>query len=147
MSSDAPHLSNRGARRHERATCHIVALAFPLGEGDGHVRASPARARADGGIPALIVDLSPAGLSLVTELFLPRGCEVDVSVSLPTRGETRLTGQVRNVVMIDRTPRYKIGLRLTGDQASRLPLVNELLARSEPGNADSSGAEVRRAGA
>lgn len=141
--SDTPRIP-AVAREHSRTTCKIGGFAIPTGSAEDGVRLSSSRAGSDGTFPVTIVDLSPGGMSLVTEVFLPRGCELEVRVADAgaRRGGT-LLGQVRNVSMSDRTPRYRMGVRLQADEASQSVIEGLLKLLSDNGDGTClHGAEV-----
>ncbi|MEN0019490.1 MAG: hypothetical protein AAF747_01250 [Planctomycetota bacterium] len=124
--SDSPVII-RDARRFEialRARFRINSAAAEA------VRLTPSAGATSGWLEAQTTDVSRGGIGLVTPLYLPRGCCIDVEVfHLHARdGDTplvRTTVEVRRVQMTDSRPAYMIGTATvadddTGEQQMRM---------------------------
>lgn len=109
MSSDFASLTVRQNKRREIAIAAHVAIAP---EHSAKVRLTPGATTRAGWFDATLVDASEGGLGLVTEVFVPRGCLIDVDIRNPiNQDETLLKARLRvkRLQMIDRRPGYLAG--------------------------------------
>ncbi len=145
MKSVTPEGDVALVRQHARQACRLHAALQPAEEIRDQVRFAPAHAKLDGSVPAVIVDLSAGGASVETGVFVPRGCPIELRVPRPQGGsELLLSGVVRSVRMIDRSPRYRFGVELIGDRSTRDAMVEEMV---QPGvHARDSGGPVPEQG-
>jgi len=120
-------------RQHQRVRCSI---ACPLRVAPEHakmVQLSSIAADASGGFEGTLVDLSRGGAGVRTSVFVPK--QTRLIVRLPDAGGTlSLTLRVMRVQMIDRTPRYELGLALvdaTPELVSAVGAMIEAVAREQ----------------
>lgn len=109
MSSDFASLTVRQNRRREIAVAAHIAIAKEHAE---IVRLAPGATTRAGWFDATVVDASEGGLGFVSELFVPRGCLVQVDVRNPLNTDESLlvaTMRIKRVLMIDRRPGYLVG--------------------------------------
>jgi hypothetical protein len=109
MSSDFASLTVRQNRRREIAVAAHIAVAK---EHAKIVRLAPGAATRAGWFDATVVDASEGGLGFVSELFVPRGCLVQVDIRNPLNTDESLlvaSMRIKRVLMIDRRPGYLVG--------------------------------------
>lgn len=144
MDQLGPEQQQHAVRQHQRAGCSIAARLSCEPESERSLRFASSRTAAHGSLPATIVDLSPGGVSILVDLFLPRGSMLVIEVPPISGSRTaRFTGQVRNVSMLDRTPRYKVGLRLLGEERSRQAMIAGLLDAARAAGSSGEGGDAR----
>ncbi len=109
MSSDFASLTVRQNRRREIAVSAHVAVSPKHAE---IVRLAPGAATRGGWFDSTVVDASEGGLGFVSELYVPRGCLVDVDIRCPQNPEETIfvaSMRIKRVLMIDRRPGYLVG--------------------------------------
>ncbi len=131
-------------RRHSRRECDLAARLCIDDLHEAQVVFSNAVAEADGSLPLRIVDCSEGGLGLRSPVYVPRGAQVVVEVTLDGADKSvqhRIQLRVQRSVMVDREPAYYLGTSLV-DQAAAAPAIGELLAAIGPDDqaAEGSGA-------
>ena len=116
-------------RRHTRLECSLPGL---LRVGDAHsaqIVFSRAVVDGDGAVPACVVDCSEGGVGLNTAVYLPKGADLRLLVSLPgPRGaiEHELHLRVRRSSMVSRAPSYYLGTSVI-DRSGTAASLGELL--------------------
>ncbi len=118
------------------AARYDIALRARFRVGPGHagvVRFSQAAGAKDGWIDADVVDLSSHGVGLVSDVFVPRGCGLELRVFGHDSGELLFTIPcvVRRVVMTDRRPAYLVGVAFETTDGSALRQIHALIERLE----------------
>ena len=76
------------------------------------VRLAPGAATRGGWFDSTVVDASEGGLGFVTELYVPRGCLVQVDIRNPISTDESIfvaSMRIKRVLMIDRRPGYLVG--------------------------------------
>ena len=76
------------------------------------VRLAPGAATRGGWFDSTVVDASEGGLGFVSELYVPRGCLVDVDIRSPQNHDESIfiaCMRIKRVLMIDRRPGYLVG--------------------------------------
>lgn len=115
-------------RQHERFECRIAArirVAAACGE---QVAFSRAVGDGTGALEATVVDCSKGGLGLETPIFLPRGVLLTVHPGSGP-GETGvLEVRVQRATMLDRSPRFYLGVSYVGSGSEHDRAVGALLA-------------------
>lgn len=109
MSSEYASLTVRQNRRREIAIAAHIAVMKEHAE---IVRLAPGAATRAGWFDGTVVDASEGGLGFVSELFVPRGCMVQVDIRNPLNTDQSLlvsSMRIKRVLMIDRRPGYLIG--------------------------------------
>ncbi|MCB9847834.1 MAG: PilZ domain-containing protein [Phycisphaeraceae bacterium] len=127
MSSEYASLTVRQNRRREIAIAAHVAVAPHHAE---IVRLAPGAATRGGWFDATVVDASEGGLGFVSELFVPRGCSVQVDIRSPVQpDESLIIAQMRikRVLMVDRRPGYLVGGVFEGNDERFEELVSRFL--------------------
>lgn len=120
----------RNAARYDVA----LRARFRVGpEHAGVVRFSQAAGSKDGWIEADVVDLSAHGVGLVSNVFVPRQCRLELRVLGQDTGELLFTipCSVRRVVMTDRRPAYLLGLAFETTDGTALRQLHSLIERLE----------------
>lgn len=98
-------------RRYERHELVLPAIVSVAPEHQSLVRFNSAVCERDGWIPATLTDISPGGLGLMTQVFLPRMSLIRVRV-LRGHDEAQVLDvkvRVQRVIMSDRRPAYLVG--------------------------------------
>jgi hypothetical protein len=134
-------------RQHERVSCRIGAAVrvAPIHEPFVPIARGVKEGPDGAGVPATIVDISRGGLGIETTIFLPKSARVEVSLpGMEVGAETArvvLVGTVMRITMINRTPRYYLGLAFVGEDATTQANAAALLTRLR-----STAAAMARAG-
>lgn len=97
------------------------------------VRFSQAAGVRDGWPEAEVVDLSAHGVGLVSGVFVPRGCRLELRVFGAAKNDLlfSIPCTVRRVVMTDRRPAYLLGLAFETSDGSALRQIRALLEQLE----------------
>ncbi|MCL4219894.1 MAG: PilZ domain-containing protein [Phycisphaerales bacterium] len=98
-------------RRFERHELVLPAILSVAPEHQALVRFNPSICERDGWIPATLADISPGGLGLITQVFIPRMSLMRVRVM---RGEDErqvldVKVRLQRICMTDRRPAYLLG--------------------------------------
>lgn len=98
-------------RRFERHELVLPAILSVAPEHQSLVRFNPSICERDGWIPATLADISPGGLGLITQVFIPRMSLMRVRVM---RGEDErqvldVKVRLQRICMTDRRPAYLLG--------------------------------------
>lgn len=120
-------------RQHERWQCQMECVARVGPDAAAQVRVSARVASRDGGVPGELIDCSKGGMGLRTGVFMPKGAELLVDVTLPEGGSVRLTGRVQRVTMLDRTPTYYLGIAFVANGSEASGSVERLLGAASRG--------------
>ena len=98
-------------RRHDRYLGDYPGVFSVSSSSDGGVRVSRSMLSQAGAVAMRVVDLSRGGVGVRCPLYLPRGCELQMRLTIP--GPTAFTIQtqviVQRVRMLDCVPNYYIG--------------------------------------
>lgn len=119
-------------RQHERQLCQLPGSVVIAPDHANQVILSRTTVDSTGALDARIVDCSRGGLGLETKVFLPRTCRV--LVRLKPEGlanaphDLELSCRVQRVTMLDRTPRYYLGLSFIGQGEAHAARAAQLLA-------------------
>lgn len=131
-------LTVRHSQRHEVALEAEVRIAS---EHSGHVRLAPASGVRGDRLAVTIVDISAGGLGVMSNVFLPRACLVEIRAADPKNphGPPMLetAARVQRVTMVDRRPGYLIGLAFVRRDDALEDALDRLLAQT----ADAESAE------
>lgn len=121
-------------RQHERYSCRLAAATRVAQDLEGAVPlARGVREGSDGaGIACTIVDVSRGGIGIETGVFLPKTCKVEVTLPGSSIGDASarvaLRGTVMRIAMLDRTPRYYLGLSFNPSDMTTTKIAEALLA-------------------
>lgn len=127
-------------RQHERAACDLGAyVRVDTDPADQVVfsRSAAPGGRGDSEIDVRIVDVSPGGLGLRSNVFVPRGTRLVARV-VPAKDELQPTTdelqvRVQRCAMIDRTPAYYLGTAFVAPNPAALARLTQM-AKSEGGS-------------
>jgi hypothetical protein len=123
------HASDLVVRRHDRYECDLPALLTVIGTA---VRLSRSVLGGAGKLPARVVDISGGGIGMISAVYLPPGCEVDVELQTPgdgsRAGNVKLRLRLRRTAMADRKPSFYLGAGFDGEDPGRDAAVAKVVA-------------------
>ncbi len=141
-------MGNHSGLMYRKAARYDLSLPARLRVAEAHGKSVSLTASAgvrQGWLPVDLVDFSAGGIGLLTSVFIPRRCLIEVEIFgvEGDRDQVAISGVARTqrVVMTDRRPAYLIGAcfeRPTEEQREQIARLLELLGGSgEPeGGAD-----------
>ncbi|MBX3356885.1 MAG: PilZ domain-containing protein [Phycisphaeraceae bacterium] len=150
MTSGNEHLV---VRQHDRHECQVAVEVAVSSEHARKVVLSRTVGDGAGTIQVTMVDISSGGLGLSSNVFLPKGCHLDVrliraddqaggSKSARTIFETRV--RIQRTAMVDKSPTYYIGTAFISDdpveESQRRALMEQI--RNGALSAGEAGAHV-----
>lgn len=114
-------------RQHQRYQCNLAARVRLDSLDAMAVKLSPVASASADALDVRMTDASRGGLGLSSEVYLPPGCRLVVTVEVdgkPREYQTR----VQRVRMTDRKPTYYIGTSFSGSSPEQAANVEALLA-------------------
>ncbi|RMH14693.1 MAG: PilZ domain-containing protein [Planctomycetota bacterium] len=118
-------------RRYARQDLVLPAIVSVAPEHQSLVRFAPSACERDGWIKATLTDISPGGLGLITEVFVPRMSILRVRV-MELEGDRHVLDvkvRTQRVMMTDRRPGYLLGaafVDLTDEQKTLVESITSL---------------------
>jgi hypothetical protein len=79
-------------------------------------------------IPGRMLDISAGGAQVLVQTFLPRATRVTFELAGAAAGGRKIAARVMRVQMVDREPRYGLGLRFDEPQEELARLVEAAAA-------------------
>lgn len=121
-------------RQHDRHELVCPAIVSVAPEHQSLVRFHPSVCERDGWIPATLTDISPGGLGLMTQVFLPRMSLVRVRVMRGQDERQVLDVKVRlqRVCMTDRRPAYLLGTLFVDLSEEQKAIIGSITADLAP---------------
>lgn len=74
-----------------------------------------------------IVDFSKGGLGIRTARFMPQGAEIWTRLDGGTTGLVECLGRVQRVSMVDREPRFYLGMSFVGNPSAMLSAIRAIV--------------------
>jgi hypothetical protein len=98
-------------RQHERFLCRLASQVRVAPDMAEQVVMSRSVGDHTGAVDVVVTDASRGGLGIESTVFFPRGCRLQVRVTIAgATAEQDLSLRVQRVTMLDRTPTYYLGL-------------------------------------
>lgn len=128
-----PQTDNLVVRQFERLSCSLKASMCVNPHHAGAVSLSPEIASASGTVALLLTDVSKGGVGLRSPVFLPKGTQIDITLSDPAFVSTAfanwtLKTRVMRVIMSSRQPTYDLGTALIDLSTSEQNKLVDLIA-------------------
>lgn len=120
-------------RQQERHQCALSAELRIAPEDASRVTLAPHAGVGGGLVRVTVVDCSTGGLGLQSPVFMPRTCRVLVRVTTaPGTPALEFTARVQRVWMLDRAPKYYLGVSFPGSGPAHEASVQKLIAFVAP---------------
>ncbi|MCB9846468.1 MAG: PilZ domain-containing protein [Phycisphaeraceae bacterium] len=132
--------SGLNIRRSVRNELYLPAKIAIAPEHRSLVRFAPS-AGANGWIDADLLDFSPGGVGLITRVFVPRRCRIQIRVfdlADPSVQLLETTARVMRLVMTDGRPAYMLGTSFEDDDSHTSEGIERMMRIAEAGRAGPS---------
>jgi len=109
---------NSRIRSHRRQECDVHGEIRVSERDAASVVLASSQLTASGAVAVNIFDVSEGGLGLRTNVFLPKGCAINIRVRCPDRnasGTFERPAEVKRITMIDSLPTYELGVAFSGE--------------------------------
>jgi hypothetical protein len=128
-----PQTDNLVVRQFERVACSLKASMCVSPQHASVVSLSPEIASSSGCVALVLTDASKGGVGLRSPVYLPKGTQVDITLSDPALAGTPFASwtvktRVMRVVMSSREPTYDLGTALIDNTPAEQSKLVDLIA-------------------